>query len=308
MATPSVVDPNQEILQNYRDKLIPLFEAASGEFRAEKTNLDAEEKVLQYNTCMLVKSTQTNRFYQNIDNYVCAGAHKETELLKTLIDESVVQSTDIGAKLQGLAKTIKEMKNRFSDVKDAACKLMDCLNEEERCKKDNYRKLKAGITAGDGKKDLEGSINDIAEQSEKTLAAALEAFDAGVEVSGIQTFTNVDSLVSFASTSEQQMKGFRDDVLANTKDADKDKVADQEAYTSTAQKLSEVSDKYERAGQTRHGLRDTIIFASNPEKPKESLQEICKKVEATFNYDTTASRPSKSARKGEEEAWDMDKE
>ncbi len=315
------ISPTEETINQCVEDLKEKKSVHHAEAAAAWKAVELKKEVEQYKTCCLVKSREIMDLYINLDLCYVAQGHRKTVLIKSEIQKLCEKEKSMEQKLKDAVKGIKEVKMKLNDVVDEACKLDRCVKEEKRCKQGLHEYFS---NKGNGEwKDL---ISHIEEHAVTCFNKACWAFDAGVDVIGIQTFVDMDSLKTMAADLEVKMTAVQSDVKSVATKAE-------EEWKKSLQELLEikgelVTGKIEkcRAVNSREGIEDTIDFLCSPEACDNfelTLEEICRKVKDNFGEGTDDNeddhgkdhgkdrgkgKPTrqKSGKDSEEENWDID--
>jgi regulator of replication initiation timing len=275
------LSPTEEIINQCVDVLKEEKTVKHAEAAAQWKAVKLKKEVKQYKTCCLVKSREIWDLYVNMDLCYVVKGYKKSELIKEDIKALCDKEKDMEQKLKDAVKDIKDIKTKLNEVVDEACKLDRCIKEEKRCKTGLHDQLKNDKT----KKEWEEVLSCIEEHSVDCFNLACKAFDAGVDVIGIQTFVDMDSLKTLAADLEVKVTALRTDVKAISAKAEADwKLALEELL---AVKTEIVTGRFEKchAVNAREGIEDTIDFLCDPEGCENfewTLDEICRKVKKNF--------------------------
>lgn len=165
-----------------------------------QTKFDCENALYKDKRCIFLNTEKSYRRYRNFE--ITTG----TELLQTndSVKANVTQLRDwnktLGVTLTNLAKQIKDLKAKFGDLKDAACKLDSSY--KDKCNISQVKALTGKSPENcpdqtppiDACKDAGTEITTLICKP-KGLAQDIDSiFQSSADVIGIQIFSNIDSL------------------------------------------------------------------------------------------------------------------
>ncbi|MFK7924457.1 MAG: hypothetical protein AB8H47_21040 [Bacteroidia bacterium] len=304
--------------------LVDTYYASSNDERAIQIEIAGLDRERQYKVCSLVKAQKTQQAYRDFHNMVTVNANKEAGLVvdhtKSLVDESTV----LGATIQDAVKSIKDLREKLKAVHAEACNLKSAVSEEQSCNLKLYEAIKAGVSKAKIKEagsksnlDLDGLVNTIHHQTEDLQGVAMTAFSTGVDISGIQTFSYVESLGPLATQLNTDVSSFKSDVDTNMAFADGEVDNAQDGLTAILEQLSQMQfDKF-AADSDQSGLHATLRgsvtigtddkYCESPEDRRAKLHSICEKVNDIFTAKVDSAQDQE-----EKENWgiadDMDKD
>jgi hypothetical protein len=272
--------PTEEIIDQCIEILQVEKKSKRAGAKALKRACDLKEDVEDYKTCCLIKSREIWDLYANLDLCYVVSSRKRTILLNEDIKAHCTKEIALEQKLKDAVKCIKEVKTRLNDVVDEACKIERCIKEEKRCKKGLHELIK--------EKDNEWLklLDHIEKTSIHCFNIACKAFDAGVDIVGIQTFVDLDSLKTLGTDLSVKMDTLKTDITANTKKAEEEW---KKAFTElTTVKEELVSGEFAKchSRNAKEGIEKTLDFLCNPHGCDEikdtEIDEICRKVKENF--------------------------
>jgi hypothetical protein len=183
-----------------RTALCKLLYNEQGTVSKLDTKFKGESELFQEKKCIFLNTEKNYRRYRNFE--ITTG----TELIQTnvSIKASVAQIKDwnknLNATLTALSKQVKDLKSKFGDLKDAACKLDSSY--KDKCNI-GQKKALTGIAPDncpdpippiDACKDVSTDIEALICRP-KGLALDIDSIlQASSDVIGIQIFSNIDSL------------------------------------------------------------------------------------------------------------------
>ncbi len=306
--------PTEEIINQCIEELEDEKKARRAEAKALKKACDLKECIEDYKTCCLVKSREVWDLYTNLDLCYVAESNKTAMLLNQDIQTHCDKEVALEQKLKDAVKCIKEVKTKLNDVVDEACKIDRCIKEEKRCKRGLHELLKGRNN------EWKPMLDRIEELSISCFNISCKAFDAGVDVVGIQTFVDLESLKTLGTELEQKVGALRADVTGNAQSAEAEWKKSLTELVGVKEEL--VQGEFEKchAKNAREGIEDTLEFLCDPggcDKIEDTdLEEICRKVKENFgngsdDEDDDYEKPKKPSGKNmkqddEEENWEID--
>lgn len=238
----------QKSINTQRITICNLLYETEGNVEQLQTKFDGENSVFKEKKCLFLHTEENYRMYRNLE--ICAG----TELLQTnsSIKNNVASlsklNTDLNKILTDIAKQIKDVKSKFADLKSASCKLDDSITDKcnaaqwkaitgknlENCNEDPKPPI-------DACKNTETEINSLICMP-KGLGKDIDyIFQASADVTGIQMFSNIDTLDPLQKSLSDKSNAFEklisDTMKTRKNDLDKlqdDLVASVKSITQSA--------------------------------------------------------------------------
>lgn len=288
---PQITAHVKSLVNNYYDSI--------NDERAIRIEIAGLDRERQYKVCSLVKAQKTEQAYRDFHNMVSVNANKEAGLVVDHTKQLADESTALGGTIQDAVKTMKDLREKLKAVHAEACNLKSAVSEEQSCNLKLYEAIKAGVSKAnikaDGSKsklDLDGVVNTIHQQTEDLQGLAMTAFSTGVDISGIQTFSYIESLGPLGDQLNTDVSSFKADVDTNLAFADGEVDNAQDGLTAILEQLSQMQfDKF-AADSDQSGLRSTLIQSirigtddkqcASPEDRRRDIHEICEKVNDIF--------------------------
>jgi len=183
-----------------RTTICTLLYDSQGTVAKLQTKFAGESEVFKEKRCIFLNTEKNYRRYRNFE--ICTG----TELIQTndSVKATVTQLKDwnktLNTTLTNLFKQIKDLKNKFTDLKDAACKLESSY--EDKCNVGQKKAItgKSGENCDDPKPPIDACKDAATEIKQlicipKGLSHDIDSiFQASSDVIGIQIFSNIDAL------------------------------------------------------------------------------------------------------------------
>jgi gas vesicle protein len=205
----------QKSITTERMAICTLLYETEGNVAQQQTKFDGENVVFKEKKCMFLHTEENYRRFRNLE--ICAG----TELLQTnsSIKTNVASlnklNTDLNKVLTDITKQIKDAKSKFADLKSASCKLDDSITD--KCNAAQWKALTGKVLENcnedpkqpiDPCKNTETEINSLV-CLPKGLGKDIDyIFQASADVTGIQLFSNIDTLDPLQKTLSDKSNAF----------------------------------------------------------------------------------------------------
>lgn len=197
--------------------------------------------------CAFVKTETNYRYYRNMEISVGVELIQVNEDIKENIKSYKKWNDDLGALLKDIAKTAKEAKIKFKDLKDAGDKLETCLGDI--CNSTGKKILtgKSSGDCGDGG-DKEPKCDNAEEILDKLVSYPKDLlhdmdliYHSATQVTGIQIFSNVSSLEPLQKGLQEKSKAFDDLIQEKMKKGSDDLKKSQEDLTKAVVELTKAT-------------------------------------------------------------------
>lgn len=318
----------QKSINTERQVICSLLYDTEGNVEQQQTKYDGEYDVFKEKKCMFLHTEENYRRYRNLE--ICVG----TELLQTndSIKTNVVGlsklNTDLNKVLTDITKQIKDAKSKFADLKLASCKLDDSITD--KCNAAQWKALtgKTSEPCTEDPKTLTGAcanaeseINDLI-CFPKGLGKDIDyVFQSSADVTGIQMFSNIDTLGPLQQTLSDKSNTFEKLIsdTMKTRKGELDKLQDDlvlsvKSITQSAMDRNSMRSDFEGYYDTTEFLccpscdcvisnpdnkdgsgKDNCLDDCNPrlQKCETNICDICKDVQTTFCCDTPGNPDKK---------------
>lgn len=186
-----------------------------GKVTQQQIKFTGENDVFKEKKCMFLHTEENYRRYRNLE--ICAGTEllQTNDSLKTTVGALNKLNTDLNKILTDITKQVKDAKSKFADLKTAACKLDDSITD--KCNAAQWKAItgKANENCTDGSnppvdpcKNAETEIHNLA-CLPKGLGKDIDyIFQASADVTGIQMFSNIDTLDPLQKTLSDKSNAF----------------------------------------------------------------------------------------------------
>jgi hypothetical protein len=282
----------QKSINTERLALCTLLYETEGYVEQQQTKYDGESEVFHDKKCMFLHTEENYQRYRNLE--ICVG----TELLQTNVSiKTNVASlnklnTDLNKVLTDITKQIKDAKSKFADLKSAACKLDDSIIDKcnaaqwkaitgktlENCKEDPK-------PPSDACKNAESEIKNII-CLPKGLGKDIDyIFQSSADVTGIQLFSNIDTLDPLQKTLSDKSNAFEKLISETMKtrksDLDTlqtDLVNSVKSITQSAMDRNSIRSDFEGYYDATRFLccPDCDCVNNNPNNPDSTSKDNCK--------------------------------
>jgi len=183
-----------------RNEICKLLYGSTSSVSKAETKFDGENEIYEEKKCIFLNTEKSYRRYRNFE--ITVG----TELLQTNVSlkAGITQIKDwnktLNTTLTTIGKQVKELKGKFLELKEAACKLENSYND--KCNITQKKSLTGKVPENcpepqppiEACKDAETQIEDLICRPNGLVMDIDSIFQASGDVIGIQIFSNIDSL------------------------------------------------------------------------------------------------------------------
>ena len=279
-------NPTQKSINVSRIVLCGLLYDAEGAVEQQQTKFDGEQEIFKEKKCMFLRTEENYRRYRNLE--ICAGTEllQTNESIKTNVKTLKDWNKDLNKVLTDITKQIKDAKSKFGDLKSAACKLDDSVTD--KCNSAQWKAL-TGKTTENCKEDPKAPI-DACKNAEididsliclpKGLGKDIDyIFQSSADVTGIQIFSNIDTLDPLQKSLSDKANAFEKLVsdTMKTRKSDLDKLQDD--LVSSVKSITQSAMDRNTARSTFEGYYDAVDFLCCPscdcvnENPNDSTEQ-----------------------------------
>ena len=279
---PEMMSPTMEIINKCIEDLCDEIEGYQAEKEACEILWEADEESKKYKICCFVKSEKALETYTNLDLCVGIGAQAQAKLIGDNVKNYSQEDSDLESSLKDAIKSIKEVKSILADASDKACKLDRCVEEEERCNPDILKTIKKGVS------NFNDKIERVKKHPRKCYDLAVRAFDGGVDVAGIQSFTDLNSLVKIGADLITSIDAFKGDIETNIKKSSDELLKGKIDLTTILQDLEKIIYKKCSTETDLLGTDASKDFIKDPacdDCDEHDLERLCRKVKRNFHED-----------------------
>ena len=213
--------PTTVVIEEYvKNDLTPKRDTAKAELTAAQTKIDSSASNRQYKICAYVKGQEVLNFYNTLDFCEAISTVSASGEVNNKIKKVETKNGDLKKQFDDVVKSIKDLRAKLYDVEMKAYEMGDAY--EDPSNKDQ-------ISALGGIPDLKPSVEKMVEMADKTHDQSNKAFVTAIDVAGIMTFANVESLKGFGDNLSKKTADFKKNIDDNVKKAGDDaKKAQQE--------------------------------------------------------------------------------
>jgi hypothetical protein len=185
-----------------RSKYCELVYSTEGEVEKQQQKFVSEKALYESKTCIFNHTEENYRRYRNFE--ITAGTEllQTNESVKANVTQLKTWNTALNGLLVNIAKQVKDLKGKYTDLKDAACKLETSYGDSCNIAQ---RKVLTGTTASKEKCNDTTTVVDGCQNTDKDITQLITTgkclaheadtlFQVGSDVIGIQLFSNIDTL------------------------------------------------------------------------------------------------------------------
>jgi hypothetical protein len=289
-----------------------LYEAAGEVRKAEKT-YEGEFKLYGRKKCMFLWTEENYRRYRNTEICIGTELNQSNDLIKENVGNYVKWGNELSASLKSIFKSVKDVKAKMKDLRDAACRLEDCMNDNCNCTQMIILTGKApegckDDTKQEGPKEPKNEckeagqyLKDIVCMAKALVFDINSIFKSSSEIIGIQVFSNIGTLEPLQKTFSDRAKEIDKLLLDTMKARESDLKKIQEELIKSVQETTKASSvRYGKRSDFEGSLRtvdyiccpdcDCVADTDNVCEPRLKdceckICDICEDVQKTFCSD-----------------------
>jgi len=259
----------QKSIERERVKICDLLYESAGTLSKQEIRYDGEKKIYEEKKCMF-KWTEEN--YQRHRNFeICVGTEllQTNESVKTNVGSYITWNKNLSDKLKDIAKQIKDVKTKFSEFKDFACKLDRCL--KDKCHITQVKALTGKApdcspeTPIDDCKEAEKILQELVCIPDGLMGDIDSLFQSSHDVVGIQMFSNIESLSPLQKDLELQSKDFGKHINEVMKLRETDLKKQQDELVKSVQEITKAAMDRNYARSDFEGYVDAVDFLCCPD-------------------------------------------
>jgi hypothetical protein len=310
----------QKSITAERTKYCDELYTIAGEVSKAETNYTGQNTVYESRKCMFVWTEDNYRRYRNTE--ICVGTELLTsnDLVRENVTNYIKWGNELSAGLKNIFKSIKEVKTKVGDLRDAADKLKGCMDDICNCTQMTIITGEVSEKCADKKppENRPAECNDAKDilklltclpGSLKTDADSL--FQASSDVIGIQVFSNLGTLEPLQKTLSDESKAFEKHIQEAMKARESELKKLQEELVKSVQESTKSAAALYNKRSDFEGIMCTTKFICCPncdcvveqvecEKPrldkcKQSICDICEEVKGTFCNPEEEEKSSKAS-------------
>lgn len=264
--------PTKKTLKSERQTICNTLYSTSGDVAAMEKKFEGEKHIYHTKKCMFIWTETNYKLYRNLE--ITAGTEllQTNDSIKANVKNYLELNTKLNAQLLKIANGIKNVKAKFSDLKEAACKLDWCIKDS--CSIQQRKALTGYVPENckDGPGNLPkecGDAEDILKEMvdyPTTLFGDLESiFKSSFDVVGIQMFSNINTLDTMQKDLESKSKDFETQIKTTMTTRLTDLNARQAELIQTVKDLTKAAMDRNSTRSDFEGYKDTIEFLCCPE-------------------------------------------
>lgn len=214
----------QVILDYKTNELTPKLNAVQAELSAAQTKTKSSESNRQYKICAYVKGQEVLNFYNTLDFCEAISAVATSGQIGDKIKKLDAKNGELKKQFDDVVKAVKDLRAKLYDVEMKTYEVGDAF--EDPTNRDQIVALDRMITVG--------HMNALVDMADKAHDQSNAAFNTAVDVAGILTFANTESLKGFGDALTQKTADFKKNIDENVKKTTED-------VKKSQQELSEAS-------------------------------------------------------------------
>lgn len=266
-----VDNPTQNTINRERQVYCQLLYDAKGATSQQETKFDGENTIYKEKKCMFKHTEENYQRYRNLEIIVGSEVLQTTESVKGNVDRLKKWNADLNTLLIKISKSVKDTKSKFSDLKDAGCKLESSI--KDKCNAAQWKAL-TGKTSENCKdnptepipacKEAATIIEELICKPKGLILDVDSLFQSSSDIVGIQVFSNIDILDPLQKDLDQFSKDFEKHIAdtMKTRETDLKKLQDELIKAVKDITKSAVDRNQQRADF--EGLYDAIHYMCCP--------------------------------------------
>ncbi len=264
----------QIAINKERVKVCDLLYESHGKTFGLNEKYKGEKEILVEKKCLYVKTQQNYHRYRNFEILVTTQLLQANDSVKTNVTTYSKINKDLNAALKNIAKSIKDVKGKFEELKQAADKLGSC--KDDPCNAAQWKAITGQVTESSKNPECK-STEPIPECKNAhqiyyelmcrpggLLKDINSIFSAAHNVAGIQWFTSIDLLDPLQKKLDELSKDFGKHIseVAKTRGEDVKKL--QEELIKSVQEISKAGVERNHERSNFEGYKETTEFLCCP--------------------------------------------
>ena len=276
----------QKTITRERLKYCDLLYQTAGEVTKNEKSYLGQWNLFENKKCMFVWTEDNYHRYRNTD--ICVGAEllQSNDIIKTNVANDIKWGTDLSMSLKNALKSIKDAKTKMNDLREAACKLENCISDSCNCTQMIVltgkvpENCKGDTKPPQNKRPAEcDNVDEILDDlvcMPKALAFDIDTiFKSSSDVIGIQVFSNLGTLDPLQKTLSDQAKAFEQHLQDTTKTREADMKKMQEELVKCVQDTTKAEGDLYNKRSDFEGTLKTLDFICCPKCNCVSTDEHC---------------------------------
>lgn len=300
--------PTERTIKKEKKRYCDRIAVTIGEVGKRRESYRGYNQMLERKKCMFLWTEENYRRYRNTDISIGSEILISNDLIKSCITNTVKGGMDLSASLRNIFKAVKDVKAKLNDLREAACKLENCMNDSCNCNQlyvitgemPEHCKEDASTKQRKRPKECEGASENLDRLvcMPKSLSFDIDSiFKSSSEVIGIQVFSNIHTLDPLHKSFSDGAKTFQKHLADIMKSREGDLKKLQEDLMKTIQNATIAETEAYKKRSEYEGLQDAINFICDPDcgcvgdngdcekrldDCEQEICDICKKVHVTF--------------------------
>lgn len=264
-------NPTQKSITKERNKYCLELYESKGATSQQETKFTGESEVFTEKKCMFRNTEENYRRYRNLEITVGTEVLQTTESIKGIVDKLKKWNSDLNGQLKKLSKSMKDVKTKFGELKDAGCKLESSI--KDKCNSGQWKALtgKTSENCKDGPSDPHPSCKDASKIIEdlickpKGLILDIDSlFQSSADVVGIQVFSNIDTLEPLHKELDLYAKDFEKHIAETMKTRDGDLKKLQEELIKSVKEITKSAMDRNSLRSDFEGYYDAVYYMCCP--------------------------------------------
>lgn len=298
-----------------------LYEAAGEVSKNEKTS-DGQLNLCERKKCMFLWTEDNYQRYRNTEIRVGTELVQSTELISNNVANYIDWGSELSANLKRISKSAKDIKTKMNDLREAACKLENCLDDScnssqlialtgEMQEKDNGEsRARSEKKRPEECKEVSNLLDDLICMPKALTSDIDSIFKSASDVVGIQVFSNLGTLDPLQQTLSDNSGKFASHMQETAKTRENDLKKAREALVECIQESTRATfDKYNDRSDFE-GALESLDFLCCPncdcvdedcicdprlQECEDQICSICDDVKTTFCRDEESENEQYSA-------------
>jgi len=263
--------PTQKTVNAERQLVCDTLYTTAGNVGQMEKRFHGEKHIYHIKKCMFVWTETNYKLYRNLE--ITAGTEllQTNDSVKSNVKNYIDLNKSLGTRLKSIADSIKTVKSKFSELKEAACKLDWCI--KDKCNVQQWKAL-TGIAPENCKEgskeppkeccDAEEIFKELTCNPNSLFADIDSIFQSSFDVVGIQLFSNIDTLDEMQKSLETKSKDFEAQINTTMKTRLTDLTARQGELVQSVKDLTKSAMDRNSTRSDFEGYKDAIEFLCCP--------------------------------------------
>ncbi len=220
--------PTKQVILDYKtNELTPKLNAVQAELSAAQTKTKSSESNRQYKICAYMKGQEVLNFYNTLDFCEAISAVATSGQIGDKIKKLDTKNGELKKQFDDVVKSVKDLRAKLYAVEMATYEAGDAF--EDPTNRDQIVALNRTLTVED--------MNKLVEMADKARDQSNAAFNTAVDVAGILTFANTESLKGFSDALSQKTADFKKNIDENVKKTTEDVKKSQQELSDASKAL-----------------------------------------------------------------------